>query len=78
MLSTDVVHAFSVQMGDTSYNAVVMPNMVTALKLKPTKPGTYLTFCNEYCGIGHDYMYFSIVVEEAGSSIKKDEGHHGH
>ncbi len=64
MLSADVVHAFSVQMGDTSYNAVVMPKMVTALKLKPTKPGTYLVVCNEYCGIGHDFMYFSIIVEE--------------
>lgn len=71
MLSTDVVHAFSVQMGDTSYNAVVMPKMVTSLKLKPTKPGTYLVVCNEYCGIGHDYMYFSIIVEEA-----KGEEHH--
>jgi len=65
MLSKDVVHAFSVQMGDTSYNAVVMPKMVTALKLKPMKPGTHLVVCNEYCGIGHDYMYFSIIVEEA-------------
>ena len=71
MLSKDVVHAFSVQMGGTSYNAVVMPKMVTALKLKPSKPGKYLVVCNEYCGIGHDYMYFSIVVEEA-----KGEQHH--
>jgi heme/copper-type cytochrome/quinol oxidase subunit 2 len=81
MLSTDVVHAFSVQMAGTSYNAVVMPNMVTALKLKPTKPGTYRVFCNEYCGIGHDYMYFSIIVEEArdaDSTIKKDHGHGAH
>src|SRR3972149_10929420 len=71
MLSTDVVHAFSVQMGDTSYNAVVMPKMVTALKLKPTKSGTYLVVCNEYCGIAHDYMNFSIIVEEA-----EGEEHH--
>jgi heme/copper-type cytochrome/quinol oxidase subunit 2 len=78
MLSTDVVHAFSAQMGGTSYNAVVMPNMVTGITLKPTEPGTYRVFCNEYCGIGHDYMYFSIVVEGASSTIKKDEGHHGH
>jgi len=78
ILSTDVVHAISVQMGGTSYNAVVMPNMVTALKLKPTKPGTYRVFCNEYCGIGHDYMYFAIIVEEGGSAIKKDHGHGGH
>jgi cytochrome c oxidase subunit II len=71
MLSTDVVHAFSLQMGNTSYNAVVMPKSVTALKLKPTKPGKYLVVCSEYCGIGHDYMYFSIVVEEGGA------GEHG-
>jgi heme/copper-type cytochrome/quinol oxidase subunit 2 len=80
MLSTDVVHAFSAQMGGTSYNAVVMPNMVTALELKPTTPGTYRVFCNEYCGIGHDVMYFSFVVEEAGGSgsPKKHEEHNGH
>lgn len=94
MLSTDVVHAISIQMGGTSYNAVVMPGIVTALKLKPTKPGKYLVLCNEYCGIGHDYMYFSVIVEEAGgekhheplgkelhekgSTIKKDDGHGGH
>ena len=71
MLSTDVVHAFSVQMGNTSYNAVVMPKMVTAIKVKPTKPGTYLVICNEYCGIGHDYMAFSIIVEDA-----EGEEHH--
>jgi heme/copper-type cytochrome/quinol oxidase subunit 2 len=65
MLSKDVVHAFSVQMGGTSYNAVVMPKTVTSLRLKPTKPGKHLIICNEYCGIGHDYMYFSIVVESA-------------
>jgi len=71
MLSTDMVHSFSIQMGDTSYNAVVMPKTVTALKLTPTKPATYLVICNEYCGIGHDYMYFSIIVEEA-----KGNDHH--
>lgn len=91
MLSTDVVHAFSVQMGSTSYNAVVMPGVVTAIRLKPTRPGTYRVFCNEYCGIGHDYMYFSIIVEDGGgedpheqagsakrSTPKKDGGHGGH
>jgi len=94
MLSRDVVHAISIQMGGTSYNAVVMPGIVTALKLKPTKPGRYLVLCNEYCGIGHDYMYFSVIVEEAAGDkhhepsgkeprekngiLKKDHGHAGH
>lgn len=78
MLSADVVHAFSVQMGGTSYNAVVMPKMVTALKLKPTKPGKYLVVCNEYCGIGHDYMYFSIIVEAAGGEGHREESKQQH
>ena len=94
MLSTDVVHAISIQMGGTSYNAVVMPGIVTALKLKPTKPGKYLVLCNEYCGTGHDYMYFSVIVEEGSrerhlehsgneqhekaATPKKDDGHGGH
>lgn len=73
MLSKDVVHAFSIHMGDTSYNAVVMPKMVTALKLKPAKPGKYLVVCNEYCGIGHDYMYFSVIVEEAEGKEHHEE-----
>lgn len=72
ILSVDVLHAFSVQMGGTSYNAVVMPMMVTALELKPTQPGTYLVICNEYCGIGHDYMYFTLIVEE-GAEHEEDE-----
>jgi heme/copper-type cytochrome/quinol oxidase subunit 2 len=90
MLSADVVHAFSILMGDTSYNAVVMPKAVTALKLKPTKRGAYLVVCNEYCGIGHDYMYFSIIVEETRKEEQQElskerprpkdheHGEHGH
>ena len=77
MLSSDVIHAFSVQMDGTSYNTVVMPLMVTALEVKPTQPGTYLVICNEYCGIGHDYMYFTIIVEEGaeheGAEHEEDE-----
>jgi heme/copper-type cytochrome/quinol oxidase subunit 2 len=47
-----------------------MPQAVTALQLKPAKPGKYLVVCSEYCGLGHDFMYFSLLVEEG-------EGEHG-
>src|SRR5512145_396804 len=67
ILSADVVHAFSIQMGGTSYNAVVMPKTVTALRLEPKTTGAYLIVCSEYCGIGHDSMHFSINVEEVGA-----------
>lgn len=71
-LSKDVVHGFSVLMGDTSYNGLVMPMTITELTIEPTQPGTYLLICNEYCGIGHDYMYSTIIVEEAG---EPEDGH---
>jgi cytochrome c oxidase subunit II len=78
MMSTDVVHAFSIQMGDTSYNAVVMPKMITTIRLRPVRPGTYLVVCSEYCGIGHDYMHFSIIVEDGKGDAEQPTGAEGH
>lgn len=73
LLSEDVVHAISIQMGDTSFNTTIMPETVTAVDLLPTQPGTYLVLCNEYCGIGHDFMYFTIIVEGEGGQPHDDE-----
>ena len=78
LLSIDVVHSFSVQMNGTSFNAVVMPMMITSLNIAPTQPGTYLVICNEYCGIGHDYMYFTIIVEEGEEGAGHGEEADGH
>ncbi len=76
-LSIDVVHSFSVQMDGTSYNSVIMPMMVTGIEVAPIEPGTYLVICNEYCGLGHDYMYFTIIVEEGeeGAEHEEEEQH---
>jgi len=54
MLSTDVVHAISVQMGESSYNAVVLPGEVTAFKITPTTPGKQHVLCNESRDTGHE------------------------
>ena len=72
-LSEDVVHAISIQMGGTSYNTTVMPETVTSIGLEPTQPSTYLVLCNEYCGIGHDFMYFTIIVEGEGDEPHEDD-----
>ncbi|MEE8413028.1 MAG: hypothetical protein V3R96_00610 [Dehalococcoidales bacterium] len=74
IFSPDVVHAFSVQMGGTSYNSVIMPMSIMKLNVKPTVPGTYLTICNEYCGLGHDFMYFTIIVEESAGAHDDGDG----
>ncbi len=72
-LSTDVVHAFSVQMGGSSHNATVMPGTITNLMVEVLQPGTYLVNCSEYCGLGHDFMFFTLIVEEGG---EHEEGEH--
>lgn len=63
LVSKDVVHGFSLQMGSGSLNAVLMPGMMAMLELTPTRPGEYLFLCNEYCGVGHQFMSGRIVVE---------------
>ncbi len=72
-LSPDVVHALSIQMGKNSFNTVIMPMTITPLNIMPMVPGTYLAICNEYCGLGHDYMYFTIIVEEGDEQADEDE-----
>ena len=73
ILSIDVVHGFTIQMDGTSYNTVVMPMMVTEIEIKPDKPGTYLIVCSEYCGLGHDYMYSTLIVEEGAEHDDEEE-----
>lgn len=62
-VATDVMHGFSLQMGVGSVNAVLTPGMMVMKELMPTEPGVYLFVCNEYCGIGHQAMSGTILVE---------------
>jgi len=58
--SSDVVHGF--QIPGTNVNMMVVPGEVNYLSYTFTKPGEYLILCNEYCGIGHEYMSTTIIV----------------
>lgn len=69
--SVDVIHGFSLQMGNRSYNATVMPGQVSRIEIVPTQPGTYFIACNEYCGVGHEFMSAKIIVE--GKPIPAEE-----
>jgi cytochrome c oxidase subunit 2 len=62
--STDVLHGLSIVSKDGSfvYNVMVMPGMAYAIHIRFDKPGEYYIICNEYCGIGHQYMVGKIVV----------------
>ncbi|WP_274363363.1 cytochrome c oxidase subunit II [Paenibacillus thermotolerans] len=59
--SPDVVHGFEIPR--TNVNFMVIPGEVNTVSYTFDKPGEYLVLCNEYCGIGHEYMFTTIVVK---------------
>jgi cytochrome c oxidase subunit 2 len=61
LLSSDVIHSFWVpQMGG---KVQMIPTHVNATTFLPTKTGTYLGQCAEFCGTAHPKMRFLFVVE---------------
>ncbi|MEE9223938.1 MAG: hypothetical protein V3U51_04230 [Thermoplasmata archaeon] len=61
--TVDVVHGFSFNLGDSSFNLVLVPGSPATIHITPSQPGEYLLLCNEYCGAGHDYMFTIFIVE---------------
>jgi len=59
-VSADVVHGFLV--GGTNVNAMVVPGYVTTVRVKFSHPGEYLVPCDEFCGMGHQDMWATLVV----------------
>ena len=61
--SADVLHGFELIGPDgTVYNIMVMPGMAYAMHVRFDRPGVYEIRCNEYCGVGHQFMVGRIVV----------------
>lgn len=59
--SSDVVHGFFIP--NTAVNLMVIPGWVSEATHTFRKAGTYLLLCNEYCGLGHHFMYGSVEVQ---------------
>ena len=59
--SPDVVHGFFIP--HTAVNLMVVPGWVNSASHTFNVPGTYLLLCNEYCGLGHHYMFGRIEVK---------------
>ncbi len=59
--SKDVQHGFLLQ--GTNLNMMVIPGQVSTLTATFDEPGEYQIVCHEYCGVGHQTMYATIVVE---------------
>ncbi len=58
--SADVLHG--VHTAGTNMNTMVVPGYVSQLTTTFPKPGKYPMFCNEYCGLGHDFMWSRLIV----------------
>lgn len=63
--SMDVVHTPVI--GGTPMNQRLafqaIPGHVYGITVTPNKPGTYLIYCAEYCGLGHQNMATKLIVE---------------
>ncbi|MBN2699865.1 MAG: cytochrome C oxidase subunit II [Methylohalobius sp. ZOD2] len=60
--SIDVLHG--VHMPMTNMSTMVVPGYVSEITTEFPKPGDYPMLCNEYCGLGHDFMWSKVTVEE--------------
>lgn len=58
--SEDVIHDYGVPAFRSKFD--VVPGRYTAAWYKPTLPGTYHLFCDQYCGQGHSQMVGKIYV----------------
>jgi len=58
--SADVAHSFWVPL--LSGKTDLIPNRENMMWIEPTKPGTYLGNCAEYCGTQHARMLIRVVV----------------
>jgi cytochrome c oxidase subunit 2 len=58
--SRDVVHSFWIP--DMLFKRDAIPGRVNRFDLTPTKTGTFLGRCGEFCGLSHALMTFSVRV----------------
>lgn len=60
LISEDVIHDFGIPAFRSKID--VLPGRYVSTWHRPTKPGRYQIFCNQYCGTGHADMVGSVVV----------------
>lgn len=62
LTSADRTHGFLVK--PLGIDTDIPPGKTTDITIRPEKAGTYTTICDHYCGLGHNGMKMTIVVEE--------------
>jgi len=74
LASADVLHG--VHTAFTNMNTMVVPGYVSEVNTTFPKIGKFPMFCNEYCGLGHDYMWSQLNIvslEEFEASMKESK-----
>lgn len=61
VVSADVAHGFYIP--GTNVNLMALPAAVNYAQARFDRPGTYPIVCHEFCGLGHQGMTGSVVVE---------------
>ncbi|BAN90547.1 cytochrome c oxidase subunit II [Aeropyrum camini] len=71
--TTDVIHGFEI--AGTNVNFMVIPGYIAKFTWYPPKnaEGEYLILCNEYCGVGHQFMKASLVIERSQQALSESE-----
>jgi cytochrome c oxidase subunit II len=59
--TTDGMHGFSVP--DLGIRADATPGKKTVIRFTPTRSGSFVFFCDIFCGSGHEEMTGEILVE---------------
>ena len=62
LTALDRVHGFNLP--DFGMRADLIPGQVTRLRLTPDKAGTFVFFCDVFCGDGHETMSGTLIVKE--------------
>ena len=72
VVSEDVIHGF--QIAGTNVNFMVFPGYVAEFTWYPPSDmeGELLMVCNEYCGIGHQFMKGKVVIERSAQALAGD------
>lgn len=60
LTSADLQHGFLIER--TNVNVMVIPGHVTKTSARFDQPGTYRFLCQEYCGVGHQFMLGRVIV----------------
>ncbi|MCE4613501.1 MAG: hypothetical protein F7C07_06690 [Desulfurococcales archaeon] len=70
VVSMDVIHGF--QIPGTSVNSMVLPGYIGVFVWEPPEgiEGEFLILCNEYCGLGHDYMRAVVKISSSSSLLE--------